>query len=109
MQLNKIFTVFDEAAGAHLPPFFMNRTEQATRAFADCINSEEHRFSKHPDHYTLFLHGSFLDTTAEFTLQAAPKSIGNGVEFLNQDQEPADENEISDATPLRHNAQGGDT
>ncbi len=79
---DSIITFYDEKAKAHLPPWFMHNSEMAIRTFGDCINSDKHQFSQHPLDYTLFIHGSFDNENAEFTLQAAPKSLGNGVEFI---------------------------
>ncbi len=102
-----IFTVYDEKAKAHLTPFFMPNSEMAKRTFTDCINSTEHKFHHHPSDYTLFIHGHFEDNNAAFTLQSSPKSLGNGVEFLNpEQQEPPNAQKISDVSSIRHDAQG---
>jgi len=108
--LQSIFTVYDEKAEAHLPPFFMHNSQMAIRAFTDCIAAPEHKFAKHPSDYTLFLHGSFEDNDASFTLQAAPKVIGNGVEFItvpNNEQIPdARTQKVSHEPPLRFDPTG---
>lgn len=115
--LDKIFTIYDNAAQAHLPPFFLQQPDVAKRMFADAINSNEHKFNKHPDHYTLFLHGTFDNEDASFLLQAAPKSLGNGLDFV-QHQDYADgitkkeinedgrSQEVSNVTPVRYDASG---
>nr|UXQ88078.1 MAG: nonstructural protein [Microvirus sp.] len=107
--IDQIFTVYDEKAKAHLPPFQMNRSEMAIRTFTDCINSKEHQFSQHPSDYTLFHHGSFDNLDASFNLMSHPKPLGNGVQFIqipNNEQIPDEEQ--SD-TPLRLHAEGGNT
>ncbi len=109
--MHSIFTVYDEKAQAHLPPFFMFNSELAIRAFTDCISSTEHKFHHHPSDYTLFIHGSWDDASAAFTIQMAPKTLGNGVEFIQipRNEQIPDAKTISDATPVRLNTAGGDT
>lgn len=77
-----LFTVYDEKAEVFTAPFFVPTVGLATRAFTDCINSDEHHFGKHPHDYTLFSLGSFEDADASIDFERK-KSIGNGVEFLN--------------------------
>ncbi len=110
--IDQIFTVYDSKAHAHLPPFQMHRSEQAIRSFTDCVNSEKHVFSAHPGDYQLFHHGSFENETAAFTLMANPKSLGNGLEFVNKQEYPEEtdkyeipDEKVSNEPPLRHNAQ----
>ncbi len=78
-----IFTIYDEKAQVFLPPFFVPTLGIATRAFSDCINSEDHQFAKHPQDYTLFQLGEFFDHDASFEV-IDRKSLGNGVEYLNE-------------------------
>ncbi|AXH74178.1 MAG: nonstructural protein [Microviridae sp.] len=84
MQVQSLFTVYDEAAHAFLPPFFVPHIDIAKRAFKDCINSDTHQFGKHPDQYTLFHLGEFNDQDAQFQL-TDKQSLGNGVEYLDLD------------------------
>lgn len=77
----RIFSVYDKKAEAFLPPFYLHKTAQAVRAFADCVNDPKHQFGANPDDYTLFMLGEFEDMTAEFTI-AVPESLGNGITFV---------------------------
>ena len=77
----KIFSIQDSKAAAHLPPFFMAKTDQAVRTFADCCNDEKHAFSLHPEDYTLFEHGLFDCDTGNFTTDTM-HAIGNGTQFV---------------------------
>lgn len=81
-----IFTIYDQKAEAYIPPFFLPTIGMAKRSFSECVNSESHQFGKFPEDYTLFLVGNFDDNNAEFNVHA-PKSQGNGVEFINPDPE----------------------
>lgn len=79
--IHHIFSVYDEKAQAFLPPFFLPQTAMAVRVFTDCINSDDHQFSKHPADYTLFLLGNWDDAEGAIHLREGKKSLGNGVEF----------------------------
>lgn len=83
MQL--MFTVYDVKAQVYTPPFFVPTKGIAIRAFEDCVNSEDHQFAKHPQDYTLFELGSFRAEDG-FLDYHAPKSVGNGLEFLRPDE-----------------------
>ena len=55
----------------------------AIRVFGDCIDSDSHQFSKHPEDYTLFNLGTWDDNTAIYEpCGNGPQVIGNGVEFV---------------------------
>jgi len=79
----KIFSIYDSKADAYLTPFFLHQEAMAIRVFSDCINSETHQFGKHPEDYTLFSIGTWEDQSGKFST-TNPKSIGNGVEFINK-------------------------
>jgi len=81
---HRIFTVFDVKAQAYLPPFCLHERGLAIRAFADCVNSKDHQFGKHPGDYTLFEMGSFDDSKAVIDSHAAEKVV-NGVEVIVSD------------------------
>lgn len=82
--LNKIFTIFDQKAKAHLPIFMLPTEGMATRTFADCINKPGHQFNAHPADYTLLEIGAFDDETGKVTSLDVSKSYGTGVEFVLQ-------------------------
>jgi hypothetical protein len=78
----KIFSIYDEKAGAFLPPFFLPTVGMATRTFKDCCNSLDHAFGLNPADYTLFELGDFSDKTAHIQTLASPKSHGIGLIFV---------------------------
>lgn len=88
--IQKMFTVYDNCASAYLTPYFMPQTEMAERIFEGCVNDPTHLFGRFPAHFTLFLIGTWDDESATF-LHHAPSSIGNGVEYINQ--QSADEDQ----------------
>ncbi len=76
-----IFAVHDVKAEAYLPPFFLHTAGMAKRVFQDCVNDENHQWGRNPHDYTLFQLGAFNDSNASITLENAPKSLGNGLEY----------------------------
>ncbi|AXL14718.1 nonstructural protein [Microviridae sp.] len=80
----KIFAIYDQKAGAYLPPFVLPTDGMATRTFSDCVNKEDHQFHAHPADYTLFGLGEFDDESAAIIPYEVVKSYGTGVEFIDQ-------------------------
>lgn len=76
-----MFTVYDQAAEAYLPPFYFGTNAQAKRAFAETVNQPGHSFFKHPQDYTLFNLGVFDDSTAKITQNPTPISMGTALEY----------------------------
>lgn len=96
-----IYTVYDSAALAYLPPFFLPTPSMATRSFAQCVNDPTHAFGKHPHDYTLFTLGHYDDSSAEL-ITNAPQSMGNGLEFVNPpDQDVPNVEPISDGPSIQ--------
>jgi len=77
----EIFSIFDQKAQSHLPPFFLPKREMAIRTFSDCCNDKEHAFGAHPEDYTLFTHGSFNQSEGSFSTEVEI-SLGNGTVFV---------------------------
>ena len=103
MQIQKLFTVYDQAAEIFLPPFFVPSTGIAKRAFKDCVNSPDHQFGKHPQDYTLFYLGEFKDDDGTFNLVTA-QTLGNGVEYVDHELSDDQEDWVNGQkdTPLRN-------
>jgi len=103
---HRLFTVYDEKAEIFIPPFFVPTDGLAVRAFADCVNSADHQFGKHPHDYTLFFVGTFDDSDASFQIEHK-KSLGNGVEFLDPTHVTAfKEFENENRPPIQSNQKG---
>lgn len=78
----KIFTIYDIKAQSYLPPFYMQSTGQAMRAFEDTVNDETTQFSKHPEDFVIFEVGSFDDQTCTFDLQKTPITLAKAIELI---------------------------
>ncbi len=90
--IEKIFSVYDEKAGAYLPPFFRPTPEMAIREFVDALENKDHPFGKHPGDYTMFELGDFNNSNAMLISHDAAKNLGNGLEHkrLPSDDEQVD-------------------
>jgi len=85
MTVQNLFTVYDAKAEAYLQTFQLPTTAMAVRVFAECCNSKDHQFGKHPSDYTLFHLGTFDELNGGINSHA-PKSLGNAVEFVKNDK-----------------------
>lgn len=74
-----IYSVYDQAAAAYLPPFTMHNDNMAKRIFIDTINQADHAFAKNPADYTLFRLGTFDDSTGIVT--SDQESLGNALTY----------------------------
>jgi len=106
--IHKIFAIYDEKAKAYLPPFFLPESGMAIRSFKDCINSNDHQFGKNPEDYTLFTLGHYNDASASIDPHA-PKTLGNGITFINSITEPDHETTISNDAPILTGASSGNS
>lgn len=101
--IHKMFTIHDLKARAYLPPFFLPEEGMAKRTFADCVNSDSHQFSMHPEDYTLFMLGTWDDSTSQAQLNNAAISLGNGIEFrLDLVQELQQDGPLTQSKEARH-------
>lgn len=82
---HQIFSIHDSKAEAYFPPFHLHNKSMAIRQFGDMVNDPTTQLSKHPADYTLFHLGNWNDQTAQYSKKMDPVSIGNGVEFLNEE------------------------
>lgn len=79
-----VYTVYDTKAEVFMSPFFMGTDNTAKRGFADAVNNPETPFGKHPSDYSLFKIGVWSDRDGEIS-PTTKESLGNGVEYLNQE------------------------
>ena len=113
--IHEVFTVHDAKADAFLPPWIVPKAQMAQRVFSDCISSNDHQFAKHPEDYTLFCLGNFDDATGKYDLLKAPLSLGNGVEYVRQEDMFGKETDngqaqipFGDDSPIQPSTEGGD-
>lgn len=83
----EIFSIYDQKAEAHLPPFFLPTKAMAIRTFKDCVNNPEHAFGRNPGDYTLFHLGHWDDEDTNFYVEFnGQKSLGTGIEHKTQQE-----------------------
>lgn len=78
----QMFSVFDQPAGAYLPPFYARTRGEALRQFMDALCNPEHQFAKHPKDYTLFFLAEFDDNTGAIQCEATPSKMASAYELL---------------------------
>lgn len=77
----EVYSVFDEAVKAFLPPFFLRSRGEAIRSFAAAVNDPQHQFHKHTKDYVLFMCGVFDDGSGTFDLLArGPELVISGLQ-----------------------------
>lgn len=81
----QIFSIFDQAAQAYLPPFFLPSKGLAIRGFSDTCNDPNSNINRHPADFTLFQIGTYDDATGVIK-QDGHVNLGVGVEFHEQKQ-----------------------
>jgi len=79
-----LYTVFDSAADAFLPPFHERADAAAIRAFQQALLNPQHHFAKNPADFTLFRTATFDDSTGAVEPFAAMASLGNGLTLSKQ-------------------------
>lgn len=70
----EMYTVFDSAVKAYLPPFYARARGEALRSFMEACNDPTSNFSKHAQDYRLFYLGDFDDGSGVFT-PAGPSPV----------------------------------
>lgn len=79
----KAFSVFDEKAGAFMPPFFSTAVGQAVRSFGDGVRREDSPLSRHPEDYRLYLVGEFDDEKGQLVALDGPcQLVSSGVDHV---------------------------
>lgn len=74
-----VFSVYDAAVKAYLPPFFARAPGEAQRMFRDAIRDPKSQFAPHVEDYTLFQLGEFDDMSGDLAPMApAPAKIVTG-------------------------------
>lgn len=80
--MKKIFSIYDSKAEAYLPPFFLNATGLALRAFEDAANNPQTDFGKYSADYTLFELGEFDEQNCDFNFHRAMINLGTALTFI---------------------------
>lgn len=82
-----VYSVFDAAVKAYLPPFCVRAKGEALRSFSTAVNDTTHQFSKYANDYTLYELGTFDDSSGSFTV-VPPVRVISAVECLVVEDQP---------------------
>lgn len=82
-----LFSVYDSAAKFFRDPFVSSSRGEALSQFMAGCNTKDSWLCERPDHFTLFMLGSFDEQDGKFELLATPESLGLAVEFIKPKQE----------------------
>lgn len=77
----ELYTVYDAAVKAFLPPFFCRAKGEAIRSFSASVNESGHQFNKYAADYTLFYLGQYDDGPGIFDV-SIPVRVVNAYEVL---------------------------
>lgn len=80
----QVFSVFDKAVNAFLPPFFARAKGEAVRNFSTACNDKEHLFNRHSVDYVLMFLGEWDDVSGVFE-GSQPVRILNATEVMLDD------------------------
>jgi hypothetical protein len=72
-----ILTVKDTKIDAYLKPFYVHSEEHALRDMTTIANTPEHPIGKNVEDYSLYLIGTYEDTTGKIISLDLPKHITN--------------------------------
>lgn len=79
--LYKVFTVYDGAVKAYLPPMLLRTRGEAIRSISEALRAPDHQFSKHSPDFSLFELGEWDDNTGAYNLHPSPEHLGVLTEF----------------------------
>lgn len=74
--ITEIFSVYDSAVNAYLPPFFARSKGEAIRSFTEAASTRDHQFAKHALDYTLMSLGKFDDGSGTFETDLPVRIVG---------------------------------
>lgn len=89
----KLYAVYDHTARIHTAPFTARNDEEATRGFAQAVNTPGHQFGLYPADFNLFYLGEFDDSTGVIE-PATPSSVVNGLHVQVKKSVPAAQGEL---------------
>lgn len=80
----QIFSVYDKAVQAFMPPFYARSKGEAIRSFSEACNDEKHNFNKHAADFSLMQLGEFEDKSGIFST-AEPSRVVSALEVMLDD------------------------
>mgnify|MGYP000624561475 CR=1 FL=1 len=79
-----IVSIYDKATEAYMRPWTALTENEAIRSFEDEVRREGSPINKHPDDYTLFMMGEWIDNSGEIRV-CEPKSLRRAHEIKKEE------------------------
>lgn len=96
--LLRAYSVFDQAVGAFLPPFFCRARGEALRSFMEACSDPKHMFGRYNADYVLYDCGEFDDGSGIFT-SGLPERILSARECVHSQDARVSASEVSPSSP----------
>lgn len=81
---SKTFTAYDSKVKNYTKPLYHRNAAEAVRAFEEECNNPQSQLNKYPSDFTLFETGEYDDETGVLTFLDAFVSLGNGLQFIKE-------------------------
>lgn len=81
----EVYTVYDNAVGAFLRPFFVRSRGEAIRSFTDAVNDPKSEIGSHREDFTLFMIGYYDDNAGLVSSIATPDRVISALECADPD------------------------
>ena len=83
----KVYSIYDMAAGAYLPPFFQKNDAMAIRLFEGMVNDGQSLFFQSPGDFSLHGLGEFDEETGMFTQDKGPRPVRSALSLVERDDD----------------------
>lgn len=85
-----IYSIYDAAVGAYMPPFFVRAEREAIRSLESLLASPQpHAFKESPADYQLYHLGMYDDADAQIATNDAPRLVTTVQALLSQLNAPS--------------------
>ena len=101
MQMQKMYAIYDDAAGAYMTPFFFANDLLAIRTFGSLVNDPGHLFNQNPNDFSLYCFAQFDSSTGE-VIAEPPRIVRAGQALVNRQVDPRQGDMLSGSFPKPH-------
>lgn len=79
---------YDEKAQVYLAPFVCKTEAEGRRMMSDAVNEPGSLVARHPDDFSLYIVGSFNDSSGTLIVPSVPEFICKASEFVDKEGRP---------------------
>lgn len=83
-----MMSAYDEKAQVYLPPFCCKTEGEGRRMFGDAVQEPGSVLSRHPSDFSLYIVGSFNDSSGAVVVPGVPEFVCKATEFVDKDSRP---------------------